>query len=58
MNDEGQRKVRKGITIGVIACALMLVGFLGSYAYFITNIGNNKNQEVTVETGTMALVKN
>ena len=56
MNDEGQRKVRKGITIGVIACALMLVGFLGSYAYFITNIGNNKNQEVTVETGTMALV--
>ncbi len=50
------KNVKKGIVIGLVACALILVGFLGSYAYFINNIGNNKNQEVTVETGTMALV--
>ena len=56
MNDEGQRKVRKGIMIGAIACALMLVGFLGSYAFFIGQLGQNKNQEVTVETGTLELV--
>ncbi len=55
MEDERQRKVRKGITIGVIACALILVGFLGSYAFFIGQVGQNKNQEVTVETGSMAL---
>ena len=45
----------KSITIGVISCALILVGFLGSYAFFIGQVGQNKNQEVTVETGTMAL---
>ncbi len=55
MNDDRQRKVRKGITLGVIACALVLVGSLGSYAFFIGQLGQNKNQEVTVETGTMAL---
>ncbi len=58
MNGEKQRKIRKGITIGVIACALMLVGFLGSYAFFISQVGQSKNQEVTVETGIMALTFN
>ena len=52
---EKNRNIRKGITIGVIACVLMLVGFLGSYAYFINSVENSKNQEVTVETGTMVL---
>ena len=56
MSNQGQRKVRKGITIGLIACALILVGFLGSYAFFIGQVGQNKNQEVTVEAGTMSLV--
>ncbi len=51
-----QNEVRKGIAIGVITCILVLVGFLGSYAFFINSIENNKNQEVTLEAGTMSLV--
>ncbi len=52
---EKSKNIRKGIVIGIIVCSLMLVGFLGSYAFFIGQVGQNKNQEVTVETGTMAL---
>ncbi len=52
---EQNKNIKKGIVTGIIACSLMLVGFLGSYAYFIGQVGQNKNQEVTVETGTMAL---
>ncbi len=53
---EKSKNIRKGIVIGIIVCSLMLVGFLGSYAFFIGQLGQNKNQEVTVETGTMSLV--
>ncbi len=52
---EKSKNIRKGIVIGIIVCSLMLVGFLGSYAFFIGQVGQNKNQEVTVETGSMAL---
>lgn len=50
--------IKKGITIGVIVCALILVGVLGSYAFFINAIENNKNEELNVETGTLALTFN
>ncbi len=50
------KNVKKGVIIGLLACALILVGFLGSYAYFIGQLGQNKNQEVKVQTGTMELI--
>ena len=43
------------VFIAIMICALILVGILGSYAFFISQVGQNKNQEVTVETGIMAL---
>ena len=48
MENRKQMNVRKGITIGVIICALILVGFLGSYAFFIGQVGQNQNQSVSV----------
>lgn len=47
-------KVRKVILIEIIICALILIGILGSYAYFIS-IPVGKNQSIFVETGNMAL---
>ncbi len=47
--------MKNKVFITVIVCALTLIGFLGSYAFFINSVENNKNQEVTVETGTMVL---
>ena len=58
MENSKQVNVRKGITIGVIVCALVLVGFLGSYAFFIGQVGQNQNQSVSVQTGNMALTFN
>ena len=58
MENSKQMNVRKGITIGVIVCALMLVGFLGSYAFFIGQVGQNQNQSVSVQAGNMALTFN
>ena len=52
---EKNKNIKKGLVIGIIVCSLMLVGFLGSYAFFIGQVGQNKKQEVTVETGTMTL---
>ncbi len=52
---EKNKSIKKGLIIGLTVCTLNIVGFLSSYAYFISNIGNNKNQEVTIETGTFEL---
>ncbi len=52
---EKNKSIKKGLIIGLTVCTLNIVGFLSSYAYFISNIGNNKNQKVTIETGTFEL---
>lgn len=41
---ENEKSNISKIIIGVIACFLVLLGFLGSYAYFTAN-GTLKNEE-------------
>ncbi len=48
---------RKRITIFILfALTLVLASTLGTYAYFMTNLGREEKQELTVTTGTLALV--
>ena len=53
--EKNKQNVRKGIIIGCIVSAAVLIGILGSYAYFINTGNNNKNQSANVQTGNMAL---
>ncbi len=47
--------MKNKVFITIMICTLILVGILGSYAFFIGQVGQNKNQEITVETGTLEL---
>ncbi len=48
---------RKRIIIFILfALTLVLVSTLGTYAYFMTNLGREEKQELTVTLGTLALV--
>lgn len=53
---EKNKNEKKGVIMGLVACALMLAGFLGSYAFFITSINNSKNQGININTGTISLI--
>ncbi len=54
--EDNKPNSREIIMITSIICTLILVGFIGSYAFFINSVENNENQEVTVQTGTMQLI--
>jgi len=52
-----KRNNRKKIFIlGLCAITIVLASTLGTYAYFMTNLGREEKQELTVTTGTLALV--
>jgi len=52
-----ERNNRKKIFIlGLCAITIVLASTLGTYAYFMTNLGREEKQELTVTTGTLALV--
>ncbi len=59
MNNDDQSKKNKngkrGITLAFIIGSIMLVGFLGSYAFYVNVVENNKNEEVTVKGAELAL---
>lgn len=55
MEEKKTNNTKKGILIGCGISALLLTSFLGSYAYFMGALGSNKNEEVNVQTGTLAL---
>ena len=40
---EEKTRIRKTVLIVVIVCALILVGNLGSYAFFIGQVGQNRD---------------
>lgn len=48
--------LKKKLGIGLIVCGLVLVSILGTYAYFITSINNDRPQELEVTTGTMSMI--
>ncbi|HBA37955.1 MAG TPA: hypothetical protein DCY94_04470, partial [Firmicutes bacterium] len=47
--------LKKKIMIGISALMVVVVGAIGSYAYFSSGIQNNKNMAADLKTGTMAL---
>ncbi len=52
-----KRNNRKKIFIlGLCAITIVLASTIGTYAYFMTNLGREEKQELTVTTGTLALV--
>jgi len=52
-----KRNNRKKIFIlGLFAITIVLASTIGTYAYFMTNLGREEKQELTVTTGTLALV--
>ncbi len=52
-----KRNNRKKIFIlGLCAITIVLASTLGTYAYFMTSLGREEKQELTVTTGTLALV--
>ena len=53
--EKNRVNINKGILIGCIISAALLLGFLGSYAYFISTGNNNQNQSANIQTGNMAL---
>ncbi len=48
------KNIRKNLTLLVLICSIILVSFIGTYAFFVSNV-NNKNQEILGEAGTLAL---
>ncbi len=50
------KNVKRGLIIGIIACTLMLVSFLGSYAYFLLSVNNSNNQDISVNTSNIELI--
>ncbi|MCI8498342.1 MAG: hypothetical protein HFG33_02980 [Bacilli bacterium] len=42
--------------LGLCAITIVLASTLGTYAYFMTNLGREEKQELTVTTGTLALI--
>ena len=44
------RETRKRIIIFTLLCALVLGGFLASYAYFIAGSNNNKQEALKVNS--------
>ena len=53
-----KRKLGKYMVAVTIICMTILVGILGSYAFFIGQVGQNQNQSVSVQAGNMALTFN
>ena len=52
-----KRNNRKKIFIlGLCAITIVLASTIGTYAYFMTNLGREEKQELTVTTGKLALV--
>ncbi|MCI8498369.1 MAG: hypothetical protein HFG33_03115 [Bacilli bacterium] len=52
-----ERNNRKKIFIlGICAIAIILASTLGTYAYFMTNLGREEKHELTITTGTLSLV--
>ncbi len=49
-------KRKRMIILTVCVITLMFASILGTYAYFMTNLGREEKQELTVTTGTLALV--
>ena len=52
-----ERNNRKKIFIlGLCAITIVLASTLGTYAYFMTNLGREEKQELTITSGVLALV--
>ncbi len=47
------KSIKNKISLIVIACTLILIGILGSYAFFLGHVSQNKNQDIIAENGTM-----
>ncbi len=54
MSDKNNR--RKIFVLGLCAITIVLASTIGTYAYFMTNLGREEKQELTVTTGKLALV--
>lgn len=59
MNNDDQstknKNGKRGITLAFIIGSIMLVGFLGSYAFYVNVVENNRNEEVSVKGAELAL---
>ena len=58
MEEKSKNNIKGLVILSAAICTLILVGLVGSYAFFISQVEQNKNQEVTVETGTLELIFN
>lgn len=56
MSFKNSKNLKKGLELSIIISILMLISFIGSYAYFISSISNNKNQVININTGAMSLI--
>ncbi len=56
MIDKTKDNRKKIFILGLCAITIVLASTLGTYAYFMTNLGREEKQELTVTTGTLALV--
>ncbi|MCI8498922.1 MAG: hypothetical protein HFG33_05995, partial [Bacilli bacterium] len=54
MKEKNNRK--RIFILGLCAITIVLTSTIGTYAYFMTNLGREEKQELTVTTGTLALV--
>ena len=54
MSDKNNR--RKIFVLGLCAITIVLASTIGTYAYFMTNLGREEKQELTVTTGKLALI--
>ncbi len=58
MEEKSKNNIKGLVILSAAICTLILVGLVGSYAFFISQVEQNKNQEVTVKTGTLELIFN
>ena len=52
------KSIKNKAFITIMVCTLILVGFLGSYAFYVNVVENNRNEEVSVKGAELALTFN